>query len=180
MENIHELLVKRHSIRRYTDQPIDAEHVRLILEAALLAPTSKSSRPWQFIVVDDKELLAKMAQCRTMGTKPIENAAFAVVVAADTSKSDVYIEDCSIAAAYMQLQATDLGLGACWVQVRDRYAQDGTPAEEILHELLGMPENMPIECVVTFGHPDEQRKPVDTSKLLWEKVHIGQWKPVEE
>lgn len=179
MENLHDLLVRRHSIRKYTDEPVDADSVRLILEAALLAPTSKSSRCWQFIVVDDKAVLEKMSECKPAGALPLKRAAFAVVVCADPSKSDPWIEDASIAAAYMQLQASDLGLGSCWIQVRDRYAADGTPSEEVIQELLGIPEVFPVLCVMTFGHPDEERKPVDTSKLLWEKVHIGSWKDVE-
>lgn len=180
MENLHDLLLRRHSIRRYTDTPVDAESVRLILEAALLAPTSKSSRCWRFVVVDDKDMLLKLSDCKPAGAAPIKNCAFAVVVCADQSKSDVWIEDASIAAAYMQLQATALNLGSCWVQIRDRYAADGTPAEEIIQELLGIPELYPVLCVMTFGHPDEVRKPVDPSKLLWEKVHIGTWKNVDE
>ena len=63
MENLHDLLVRRHSIRKYTDEPISAEDVKLILEAALLAPTSKSSRSWQFVAVDDREMLQRLAGC---------------------------------------------------------------------------------------------------------------------
>lgn len=180
METLHDLLLRRHSIRRYTDEPVDAESVKLILEAALLAPTSKSSRCWRFVVVDDKDTLLKMSDCKPAGAAPIKKCAFAVVVCADQSKSDVWIEDASIAAAYMQLQATALNLGSCWIQIRDRYAADGTPADEIIQELLGIPEIYPVVCVMTFGHPDEERKPVDPAKLLWERVHIGSWKDVDD
>lgn len=180
MENLHDLLIRRHSIRRYTDAPVDPEHVKLILEAALLAPTSKSSRCWQFVVVDDKDMLLKMSDCKPAGAVPLKKCAFAVVVCADQRKSEAWIEDASIAAEFMQLQAADLGLGSCWVQIRDRYSADGTPSEEIIQELLGIPEFYPVICVMTFGHPDEERKPVDPSKLLWEKVHVGSWKNVED
>lgn len=180
MENIHELLVNRRSIRRYTTEEVNAENVKLILEAALMAPTSKSSRPWQFIVIEDKSMLERLSQCKPAGAAPIANAAFAVVVAADPTLSDPWIEDASIAAAYMQLQATDLGLGSCWIQIRGRFCADGmTPSEEYVQEQLGMPDTLPIICIMTFGHKDEVRKPCDTSKLLWEKVHIGSWKETE-
>ncbi len=88
----------------------------------------------------------------------------------------MYIEDMSVAAAYIQLQATALGLGACWIQVRNRFAADGEDAETIVRETLGIPENMVVECIMTIGHPDEERRPVDPEKLLWEKVHIDNWK----
>lgn len=176
MNNLHELLVNRRSIRRYTPESLKPEEVQLILEAGLLAPTSKSSRPWQFIVVEDREMLSRLAECKEAGAAPIARATLAIVVAADPTLSDPWIEDASIAAAYMQLQAADLGLGSCWIQVRDRYRTDGVSANEYIQELLGLPETLPVVCVMTFGHKDEERRPVDTSKLLWEKVHIGQWK----
>lgn len=176
MESLHDLLVRRHSIRRYTDQTISADDVSTILEAALLAPSSKSVRPWQFVLVEDKETLAKLAECKAAGARPISACSLAVVVCASTEKTDMYIEDMSIAAAYMQLQATALGLGACWIQVRNRFAADGEDAETIVRDTLGIPEDIVVECIVTVGYPDEERKPVDTSKLLWEKVHIDNWK----
>lgn len=175
MENLHQLLLERHSIRRYKSEPVSADDVRTILEAGLLAPSSKSGRPWQFVVVEDKDMLSRLAECKQFGAKPIASAAFAVVVTADTEASDMYVEDASIAAALMHLQAADLGIGSCWIQIRNRFAADGESSETIVREQLGIPEHFSVECIVTFGYPDEERKPVDPSKLLWEKVHIGSW-----
>ena len=179
MTDFHDLIVRRHSIRRYTSEPISAEDVKLILESALLAPTSKSSRSWQFVAVDDKDMLARLAGCKPAGAAPVERCSLAIVVTGDPTQSDPWVEDCSIAAAYMQLQAEDLGLGSCWIQVRGRFTADNIPSEEYVQELLGIPDTMPVLCIMTFGHKDEVRKPVDTSKLLWEKVHIGTWKNVD-
>ena len=64
MENLHDLLINRRSIRKYTDEPVDPDHVRLILEAALMAPTSKNARSWQFVVVEDKDTLQALGQCK--------------------------------------------------------------------------------------------------------------------
>ncbi len=179
MESLHELLIRRHSIRRYQDREISAEDVKTIMEAALLAPSSKSVRPWQFVLVDDKDTLARLAACKANGTRPISSCALAIVVTASPEKTDMYIEDMSIAAAYMQLQATALGLGACWIQVRNRFTEDNEDAQDIVRELLGIPHDMIVECIVTVGYPDEERRPVDPSKLLWEKVHIERWKNPE-
>ncbi len=180
MENLHNLLVNRRSIRRYTDQPIDPEDVKLILEAGLMAPTSKSSRAWQFIVVEDKDMLERLSQCKPVAATPIARCPLAIVVAIDPAVTDPWIEDASIAAAYMQLQVADLGLGSCWIQVRGRFTADGIPSEEVVQEALGMPETLPVICILTIGHKDEERRPVDTSKLLWERVHIGTWKEVAD
>ena len=168
-------MLQRHSIRRYKDQPVSADDVKTILEAALLSPSSKSARPWQFVVVEDKDMLTRLADCNQFGTKPVSTAAFAVVVTVDPAKSDVYVEDATVAAIFMHLQAADLGLGSCWIQVRGRFAADGESSETVVRELLDIPEEMAVECIVTFGYIDEQRRPVDPEKLLWEKVHIGRW-----
>lgn len=167
----------RRSIRKYSDRQLDAEQVKLILEAGLLAPTSKSSRAWEFIVVDDRDMLEKMSQCKPAGAAPIGRCAMAVVVAVDAEKTEPWIEDASVAATMMMLQAADLGIGSCWIQVRDRYMADGTPSQEYIQELLEMPDTLPVVCVLTFGYPAEERKPQDTDKLLWERVHIAKWQP---
>lgn len=176
MENFHELLINRRSIRRYTDQPVDPEQVRLILEAALMSPSSKSVRPWQFVVVEDKEMLEKLSQCKANYATSIASAPLAIVVTADTTRSDIWAEDASIAAILMQLQAADCGLGSCWVEVYQRFTADGIPSDEYVREQLGIPEEFGVLCIITIGHKDEERKPVNTDKHQWEKVHIGSWR----
>ncbi len=175
MENLHDLLINRRSIRKYTEEALSPEEVRLILAAGLLAPSSKRCTPWEFVAVEDKELLARLAECKTAGAKPIEGAALAVVITADMTLTDTWIEDASIAAILMQLQAADLGLGSCWIQVRNRFDASDEPAEDIVREALGIPENMGVLCIISFGHKNEERKPFDEEKMLWEKVHIGKW-----
>ena len=177
MENFHDLALRRRSIRRYTDEPISADDVKLILEAGLLAPTSKSSRSWQFVCVDDPDMLTRLADCKPMGAAPIARCKLAIVVAGNPELSDPWVEDASIAAAFMQLQAEDLGLGSCWIQVRGRFTSEGIPSEEYVQEQLGMPGELPVVCILTFGDKDEVRREVDPSKLLWERVHIGKWTP---
>lgn len=175
MENLRELLLSRHSIRRYTDQPLDAVQVKTILEAGLFAPSSKNARSWQFVAVEDPAVLERLSECKPNYAASVKNARLAVVVCADPAKSEAYIEDASVAAIFMHLQAAQLGIGSCWVQVRGRYAADGEPSENIVREILGIPDDMVVECIMTFGYPDETRKPVNPDKLLWEKVHIGTW-----
>lgn len=177
MENLHDLITGRRSIRRFTTQPIPAEDVKLIMEAALMAPSSKSSRPWHFVLVDDPVTLERMSQCRQAGAGPVAKCMLAVVVCADSSLTDPWIEDTSIAATYIQLQAQDLGLGSVWIQVRDRFDAAGVPADENLQGILGIPETISVECIVAIGYPDEKKNPQNLDKLLWERVHIGRWNP---
>lgn len=175
MDKFNSLLLKRRSIRKYTDQPIAPDDVRLILEAALTSPSSKSVRPWQFVVVEDRNMLARLGECKPQYATSVARAPMAVVVTADMTKSDAWIEDASIAAILMQLQAEELGLGSCWVEVRGRFRADGEPSEDYVRQLLGIPEEFGVLCILSFGYKAEERREIDPSKLLWEKVHIGKW-----
>lgn len=175
MENFHELMRHRRSIRKYTGEPVDPEQVRLILEAGLMAPAGKRKNPWHFIVVDDPEKLKALSEARDMGTSQIANAALAIVLAANPADSDTWIEDLSIASIQMQLQCTDLGLGSVWCQMRMRENAEGVPAPYTVRQILEIPADYEILNVLAIGHIGEERKPYDTDKLQWEKVHIQNW-----
>jgi len=175
MNSFSELITTRRSTRKFTDQLLTPEQVESILKAGLKSPSSKSSNPWHFIVIEDKTDLEKLSQCKKMGSKLIANCALAVIVIADPLTSDVWIEDASIASIMMQLQAEDLGLGSCWVQIRERYTVNDTSAEEYVKDLFDMPMQMQVLSVIAFGNKEQERPPFDEEKLQWEKVHIGKY-----
>lgn len=177
MESFHQLLIDRRSIRRYKPEPLQPEEVKTILEAGLLSPTGKNCRAWHFVAVDDPDMLQRLSECKAAGAGPVAKCAMAVAVAVDITASSTWVEDASIAATNMMNQARDLGIGSCWIEVNGRLATDGTPAEDIVSELLGLPEQVQPLCIVTFGYPDEERKPQAVDKLLWERVHIGSFRP---
>lgn len=171
MENMIEFLKTRRSIRKFQDRPVEEEKIEALMKAALLAPSSKSSRPWHFVVVDDKEKLQKMAESREMGSQFLSGAPLAVLVLAEEKKSNVWVEDCSIAALLIQLAAHDLGLGSCWVQVRNRVKEEGVSTENFLKEVFEVPDGMKMECIIGIGYKDEEKRPVDEAKLLMDRVH---------
>lgn len=175
MDKFSELIKTRRSMRKFTEEKLTQEQVELLLRAALMAPSSKRSNPWQFIVVDDKETLEKLAQCKEAGAGLIAGAPLAIVVLADPAVSDVWIEDASVATLMIQLQAEDLGLGSCWVQVRERFTADGISAGEVVRELLDIPLQMQVLSIVAVGHKGMERKPFDEEHLQWEKVHINKF-----
>ena len=106
--DFRDLVQKRRSIRKFSDKELSPEDVQTILRAGLMSPTSKSSRAWHFIVIDDKNMLEKMSQCKNAGADFVKDAPLAVVVLMDTELTDVWVEDASIAAVTMQYQASDL------------------------------------------------------------------------
>lgn len=175
MDSFSQLIKLRRSMRQYTDEELTQEQVVALMRAALMAPSSKRSNPWQFIVVDNKELLRRLSLCKAQASQFIADAALAVVVAADPLASDVWIEDSAIAAAYIQLQAEDLGLGSCWVQVRERITASGQPSNDYVHEVLDLPLPLQVLCIIAVGHKGMQRKPFNEDNLQWEKVHLNAW-----
>ncbi len=175
MKDFHELLRLRRSTRKFTEQEIASDDVKTIMEAALMAPSSKRSLSWEFVLVEDAEKLERLSVCKDNGAKLIAGAKLAVVVLGDPMKSDVWIEDASIATTLIQLQAEELGLGSCWVQVRGRYGENGESAEDFVRELLNIPLPMQVLAIIALGHKAETKTPFDPEKAAWEKVHIGQW-----
>ena len=171
MKTFIDLLRQRRSTRKFENRPVEEEKIEKILQAALMAPSSKRSTPWHFVVVDEKEKMEKMAVSREMGSKFLENAPLAIVVLAEETKSDVWVEDASIAAILMQLEVEDLGLGSCWIQVRGRRKDETITTENYLRELLNVPAGLKIECIIAIGYKDEEKKPFDESKLQLDKIH---------
>ena len=175
MPNFKDLAQLRRSHRKFTDEEIDAEDVRLIMRAALMSPTSKGQRAWQFVVVDDKMDLEKLSDAKDLGGQFIKGAPLAVVVLGDPVQNDCWVEDGALAAISMQYQAEELGLGSCWVQMRGRGLSDGTTADTVIRGILDIPENLCVLCVVAIGHKADERKPQNEDKLKWENVHIGKY-----
>ncbi len=170
-----DLVQIRRSHRKFTGQEIDGDDVKTILRAGLMAPTAKSQRAWQFVVVDDKTDLEKLADAKDMGGQFIKDAALAIVVLGDPVQNDCWVEDGSIAAISMQYQAEALGLGSCWVQMKGRGLSDGTSADTVIQGVLNIPENLHCLCVLAVGHKADERKPQNEERLKWESVHLNKY-----
>lgn len=175
MEKFSDLIRQRRSMRKFTEEELTQEEVVALLKAALMSPSSKRSNCWQFIVVDDKETLDKLSRCKEMGASFLKDAPLAVVVLADPLASDVWIEDAAVASLMIQLQAEDLGLGSCWIQVRERYTATGMASDEYVHGVLGIPLQLQVLSIIAVGHKGMERKPFDDAHLQWEKVHINKY-----
>ena len=170
-----QLITNRRSTRKFTDELLTPDEVESILKAALKSPSSKGKNSWQFLVIEDKSVLEQLSHCKKSSSKPIAEGVLAVIVLADPLVSDVWIEDASVASIMMQLQAEDLGLGSCWIQIRDRYTADDLPASEYIRSIIDIPLQLQILSVIVFGNKAQERAPFDEEKLQWEKIHIGKY-----
>ena len=165
-----EILRDRRSIRRYKDRQIEEEKMEQLKEAALRAPSSRGINPWRFVFVTDKTMLEKLSSSKESGSSFLKDAALGVVVAAKQGESDVWVEDCSIASIILQLAGCSLDLGSCWIQIRNRRHSSSMSAEDYVKQTLSLPDEFLVECIISFGYPDEVKRPVAAADLEWSKI----------
>ncbi len=175
MKTIIDLIQKRRSCRSFLPQFIPEDVLKSILKASLLAPSSKNSRPWEFVIIENKEVIQKLSECKPHGAAFLCKAPMAIVILANPLKSDVWIEDCSIATILMQLAAEDLGLGSTWIQVRNRMHNDKVNASDYIKGLINAPEHIEVAAILALGFKEKERAPYSEEDLLWEKVHREQF-----
>lgn len=168
--NFKDLAQTRRSHRKFTEEAVSHDDIKLILRAALMSPTSKGVRAWQFVVVEDKETIAQLAAAKDMGGQFLAGAPVCIAVLGDATLNDCWVEDGSIAAISMQYQAEELGLGSCWAQMRARNLADGTPADVTIRKALSLPDNLSCLCIIGLGHKADERKPQNEDRLKWDNV----------
>ena len=167
-----EVLLKRRSIRKYTDQEVTEEQLKPVLQAGLLSPSSYGKRSWEFVVVRDKATLQELGNSRQPKQAVLPEAAAAIVVMGNPDVIDVWVEDGSIAMTNMWLAATDVGLGACWIQIRNRPSnQKDLSASDYIRQLLHAPEPFQVLAVLALGHPAEKKEPAALDQLPYNKIH---------
>ncbi len=170
------LLEKRRSIRKFKDQPLEREKIEILAEAAVRAPSSRGRTPWEFVFVTAPDDRLTLSRAREHGSAFLAEAPLVVAVCADSSKTDVWIEDCSIAATLLQLTAESLGLGSCWSQIRLReHDKSGRSAEDYVKDALGLPHDFMVEVLIGIGYPDESKAGHTRESLPFERVHYGSY-----
>ncbi len=171
MSSLLTLIQQRRSCRSFLPQPVPDDMVQMILKAALWSPTSKNNRPWEFVVVQEKETLQKLSACKPHGASFLSGAPLSIVVLGNPQKSDVWVEDCSIATILMQMTAEDLGLGSTWIQVHKRMHNDQVSSSDYIKDIIKAPEHMDVAAILAIGFKEKERKPYSEKDLLWERVH---------
>lgn len=169
-----ELAKQRVSIRSYTKRPVSKKMLNEVLEAGRLAPTACNYQPFQFVVVQEPEHLAALAEGYSADW--FKEAPVVIAICTQASKAwkrkkyddRSYVDvDAAIAADHMTLAAVELGLGTCWV---------GAFNPKIIRKALQVPRSIEPLILLTLGHPDEkgrpkQRKTLDelVSDEIWSK-----------
>lgn len=162
-----ELIKKRRSIRKYTDQTVTDEQMRQLLEAAMAAPSGSNLQPWEFVVVRDPDLKRQLAQTHTW-SHMCTDAAVVFVVCGNERASRHWVEDTSAATQNLLLAAAAMNLGAVWVAMYPH-----SDREPHARRVLAIPEEIRILCLVPVGHPAESKPP--RTQYNESKVHYERW-----
>lgn len=156
------IIFNRASVRRYTSEPVSEETLRNVLEAGRRAPSAMNAQPWHFIVVTEQNLKDRLSKRRWTGF--MKDAAF-VVVGCGEKKSRWSTVDVAIALQNMVMAAEAQGLGSCWIGDFDQIE---------LKEMLGIPDNLRVIALVSFGYPAE-KSALGNKKNLEEIVHYNKF-----
>lgn len=168
--DIFEALFTRRSIRKYTTEDVNPEHVGILLKSAMLAPSARNERPWHFVVARDpkiREGLSKTSPYMGMAVQ----APVVIVVCADLNEArgeEFWIQDCSAAIENLMLAARGLDLGSVWCgiyPVKERV--DHARAQ------VGLPENIVPLGLVCVGHPDQ--KFFEADRFQEDRIHNDKW-----
>lgn len=166
-----ELLQQRRSTRQFKSEQITPEQVEQLSEALLRAPTSRGRNPWHFVVIDDPQLLAQLSTAKAHGAEFLAKAPLAVAICAEPAVSDVWVEDCAIAAIILQLTAESMGLGSCWAQMRLRSDANGHSAEANVRKILNLPAEWNVDCIIGIGQPSHRLAGHPRASLPNGKIH---------
>ncbi len=160
----------RRSIRKFTGKPVEKEKIDKLLRAAMQAPSAANQQPWEFIVVEDREALNKLA-LMTPYSRPVAGSAVTFVLLADSNNFNVaaaWQQDMGAATQNILLEAAHLDLGAVWLGVVTDDSVD------FIKKTYGLPENIKPFALIAIGYPDGQKNEfVDRYKA--ERVHYEKW-----
>ena len=172
-ESMLDLIRRRRTIRRFTEDEVSEEQIKTLLEMAMCAPNRLDRQPWHFLIIRDKGLQKKVAD--TYRVHPyIEQASVLIAVGANPDESPTWLMDISAATENLLLAATALGLGGAWVGAPDTTLWNQT--EVLLREALSIPSHVRIPTMVALGHPAEERPPHGKhDRFVRNKVHYGRW-----
>ena len=155
--DILELLYRRRSIRKYQDRPVSNDTLELLLKAAACAPTASNNQPWEFVVVNDKDIMDNLRKGLYFGQY---NAAAAIVVCANMDLApkgpykEYWIQDCSAATENIIIAALGLGLGTVWIG-----AYPNKVAVNNIQKALAIPAEVIPLSVVYIGYAAEEKEP---------------------
>lgn len=163
----------RRSIRKYQDRKVEKEVIEQLMKTAVVSPSGRNGRPYEFVVVDDKEIIKKLAHSKESGAQFAENAPLMIVTLYHEYPTGE--DDACIASTIIQLKAHELGLGSCWLQTKEKIGTNGKTCHENIREILNLPKDIYISNMISLGYPAEERPAYTEKDMDMTKVHFNKW-----
>jgi len=161
-------IYNRKSVRSFIkDRPVSDEDVQALIKAGMSAPSGKDTRPWEFVIINDRAILDKMAE-ELPTAKMLSQAPMAIVVCGDTIRSSYWYLDCSAATENILLAAEAMELGGVWTAA---YPYRDRMATVIKH--TNMPAQVLPLAVIPIGYPMGNHSVKD--KYDEKKIHMNKW-----
>ncbi len=161
-------ILARRSIRSYEDRPVSDADVRMLLDAAMSAPSGSNLKPWHFVTVTDRAKLDALADSAPYW-KMLAEAPLAIVVCGDPKESRKYWDQDGVAATEnILIAASMMGLGGVWLGCHP------TPERmDAVRSIVGVPDDIVPISVLSIGHPAEAKEA--RTQYDEKRVHRGQW-----
>jgi nitroreductase len=169
-----EAILTRRSVRTYTDEPVTERNIQTMLRAAMNAPSAGNQRPWHFVVINKRDILAAIPDFHPYSSMLLQ-APLAILVCGDprVERSEgFWVQDCAAATQNLLLAARALDLGAVWLGVHPREER-----EKGLRDLLKLPRCIVPFALVAIGHTAVEQMQID--RYNEERVHYNSWHVVE-
>ncbi len=161
---LSQILTSRRSTRKFTQKNIPQEVIQKVVDATLKSPSSRNSHSTSFVVVTNPASIEKLSTMRDYGSSFLKSAPCAILICGDTTATDLWEVNCAISATVMQLACVDEGLASCWVHVQDRPQKQAEPqgakAIEVVREVVDLPENFDVLCIIACGYSDFEPAPL--------------------
>ena len=170
-----ELLLKRRSCRDFKPQKIEAEKIEKLIQAALLGPTANNQKSCSFVMVEDPKMLEILSRAKKSGGIFLGQAALGFIVIGNTDITNAWVEDASIAAINIQLEAETLGLGSCWIQIRNRPHSDDLLATDFIKKHLDIPDNFEVLAMIAVGYKAAKSTSHTLEALDMTRMHLGKF-----
>jgi nitroreductase len=150
-------IFSRRSIRKYKPQAVEQDKLTLLIKAAMYAPSARNTRPWHFIVVNERSQLDSLSEIHPYA-RMLKTATLAILVCGDTtleSSLEYLIQNCSAATQNILLAATSIGLGSVWLGIQPREARI-----RAMIDYFKLPPNILPITLIAIGYPDEEKSEI--------------------
>lgn len=165
--------LSRRTIRKFKEKKVEKEVVMELMKTALVSPSGRNRKPYEFVVIDDKEIIKKLSVAKESGATFAADAPLMIVILGH--ENPTWDDDCAIASTIIQLKAHDLGLGSCWIQTKEKVDSEGNATDENIKKILGAPSELKVHNMMALGYPDEEKPVYTDADVDMAKLHFNKF-----